>query len=55
MSTIPDTIVRDWCVFISGIAVEPTPGVKSSGVGREESAEELLSYTETKKTTIVFS
>jgi 2-formylbenzoate dehydrogenase len=33
----------------------PFGGVKSSGVGREESSEELLSYTETKTTTIVLS
>ncbi len=31
----------------------PFGGVKSSGVGREESSEELVSYTETKSTTIV--
>jgi 2-formylbenzoate dehydrogenase len=33
----------------------PFGGVKSSGVGREESSEELVSYTETKTTTIVLS
>jgi 2-formylbenzoate dehydrogenase len=33
----------------------PFGGVKSSGVGREESSEELLSYTETKATTVVLS
>jgi 2-formylbenzoate dehydrogenase len=33
----------------------PFGGVKSSGVGREESSEELLSYTETKTTTVVLS
>ncbi|MBW0101740.1 aldehyde dehydrogenase family protein [Pseudonocardia sp. KRD-291] len=31
----------------------PFGGVKSSGVGREESVEELLSYTETKAVTVV--
>lgn len=31
----------------------PFGGVKSSGVGREESLEELVSYTETKTTTVV--
>jgi len=31
----------------------PFGGVKSSGVGREESSEELVSYTETKTTTVV--
>jgi 2-formylbenzoate dehydrogenase len=31
----------------------PFGGVKASGVGREESAEELLSYTETKAVTVV--
>ena len=31
----------------------PFGGVKSSGVGREESSEELVSYTETKTTTMV--
>lgn len=33
----------------------PFGGVKSSGVGREESVEELLSYSETKATTVVLS
>jgi 2-formylbenzoate dehydrogenase len=33
----------------------PFGGVKASGVGREESSEELLSYTETKATTVVLS
>lgn len=33
----------------------PFGGVKSSGVGREESLDELVSYTETKTTTIVLS
>lgn len=33
----------------------PFGGTKSSGVGREESVEELLSYTETKTTTVVIS
>ena len=32
----------------------PFGGVKASGVGREESLDELVSYTETKTTTIVF-
>lgn len=32
----------------------PFGGVKSSGVGREESLEELVSYTETKTTTVIF-
>jgi len=31
----------------------PFGGVKSSGVGREESVDELLSYTETKAVTVV--
>jgi 2-formylbenzoate dehydrogenase len=33
----------------------PFGGVKSSGIGREESVDELLSYTETKSTSIVFT
>lgn len=33
----------------------PFGGVKSSGVGREESLDELVSYTETKTTTVVFA
>ncbi len=33
----------------------PFGGVKSCGVGREESSEELVSYTETKTTTLVLS
>ncbi|AII10980.1 aldehyde dehydrogenase family protein [Rhodococcus opacus] len=33
----------------------PFGGVKSSGVGREESVEELISYSETKATTVVLS
>lgn len=33
----------------------PFGGVKSSGVGREESLEELISYTETKTVTIMTS
>lgn len=33
----------------------PFGGVKSSGIGREESVEELVSYTETKATTVVLS
>jgi 2-formylbenzoate dehydrogenase len=31
----------------------PFGGVKASGVGREESVDELLSYTETKAVTVV--
>jgi 2-formylbenzoate dehydrogenase len=33
----------------------PFGGVKSSGIGREESVEELISYSETKATTVVLS
>lgn len=33
----------------------PFGGVKASGIGREESLEELLSYTETKTTTVLLS
>lgn len=33
----------------------PFGGVKSSGIGREESADELLSYTETKAVTVAMS
>ena len=33
----------------------PFGGVKASGIGREESLDELISYTETKTTTVMLS